>query len=108
MTPQEYWDGDPALVKWYREAYRYRNEQVNREAWLHGLYVYNAVCCASPLFNPYAKRPKAKEYPTKPYELFETAQSIKAKHEEATCTDAATKFAAWADKFNKRKRGDSK
>lgn len=107
MSPDEYWNGDPALAKWYRKAYRLKNEQINREAWLHGLYVYNAVCSASPLFNPYAKRAKAKAYPSSPYELFASLKSETEKREEDVCVKAATKFAAWADKFNKRKkRGD--
>lgn len=108
MTPEQYWDGDPSLVKWYRQAQRFKNEQLNREAWLHGLYVYNAVCCAHPLFNPYAKRAKAKPYPEQPYELFAPIKTAHEKREEEACVKAATRFAAWADKFNKRKRGDDK
>lgn len=42
MTAQEYWDGDPHLVKGYREAYEYRTEIKNQDFWLQGLYIYNA------------------------------------------------------------------
>lgn len=108
MTPEQYWDGDPGLTRWYRKAQTLRNEQANREAWLQGLYIYNAICYASPLFNPYAKRARAKPYPEKPYDLFPQLKSAKEQREEDACTKAAVSFAAWADKFNKRKRGDGK
>lgn len=108
MTPEQYWDGDPGLTRWYRRAQALKNEQVNREAWLQGLYVYNAICYASPLFNPYAKRAKAKPYPEKPYDLFPQLKSMQEQREEDACANAAVSFAAWADKFNKRKRGDDK
>lgn len=111
MTAEQYWDGDPGMVKWYREAQRVRNEQANRDAWLQGLYVYNAICSAHPLFNPYAKRAKAKPYPDKPFDLFVPVKTERERREEAERTKAATEFAAWADKFNKRmrkKRGDDK
>lgn len=108
MTPDEYWNGDPGMVRWYREAQRLKNEQINRDAWLHGLYVFNAICDASPLFNPYAKRAKAHPYPEKPYDLFAPIKTVQEKREEEACVKAATGFAAWADKFNKKKRGDGK
>lgn len=108
MTPQEFWDGDPGLARWYREAQRFKNEQANREAWLNGLYLYTAICDAHPLFNPYAKRAKAHPYPEKPYELFAPVKSIRERREEEARSKAAAGFAAWANKFNERmkKRGE--
>ena len=43
MSPAEYWDGDPSLPRYYREAYRIKQEQENQQAWLQGLYFYNAL-----------------------------------------------------------------
>lgn len=43
MTPEQYWEGDPHLVRYYYEAHKLRNEQKNQEFWLQGLYVYKAV-----------------------------------------------------------------
>lgn len=43
MTPDEYWNGDPSLVRAYREAEKRRLRQKNYELWLQGRYVYDAV-----------------------------------------------------------------
>lgn len=42
MTAEEYWHGDPYLVKFYREANELRREVINQDMWLQGLYNYNA------------------------------------------------------------------
>ena len=39
----EYWDAPAYVFAGYLEAELYRREQQNHNAWLHGLYVYNAV-----------------------------------------------------------------
>lgn len=43
MTYEQYWYGEPWLVRAYREAEIYRREQSNYDAWLQGLYFYRAV-----------------------------------------------------------------
>ena len=43
MTYEEYWYGDPWLVRAYREADKLRQERANESAWLHGLYVAMAI-----------------------------------------------------------------
>lgn len=46
MSYDEYWNGEPELVKYYREAYLLKGKQRNQELWLQGYYVYNAVATA--------------------------------------------------------------
>ena len=56
MTEEQYWDGDPELVKYYRKAEEIRNEKRNQELWLQGMYIYEALCDASPIFHAFAKK----------------------------------------------------
>ena len=70
MTYEQYWEMDSSLVIAYRKADRIRAERENYSAWLQGRYVYDALCCASPIFHDLAKPgTKAKPYMEKPYEF---------------------------------------
>lgn len=70
MTPEQYWDGDPELAKYYRKAEEIRNEKRNQELWLQGMYIYEALCDASPIFHAFAKKgTKPRPYSTSPYAL---------------------------------------
>ena len=93
MTSEQYWAGDPKLALYYRKAYRIKQEETNTNAWLQGMYIYDAVSTA--LHNALrgmggkAKAP-AKEYTKQPYELFkrektpqEEALEIKREQEKA-------------------------
>lgn len=72
MTYEQFWEGDPSLVKYYRKADEIRNERRNQELWLQGMYIYEAICDVSPILNPLAKRgTKPHPYSTRPYPLNE-------------------------------------
>lgn len=72
MTWEQFWEQDSSLVKDYREAHRIHLEEVNYTAWLHGLYIYEALCNASPLFRSFSKSgTRAGPYPEKPHEFQE-------------------------------------
>lgn len=72
MTPDQYWDSDCTLVKYYRKAEELRNEKRNQELWLQGMYVYEAICDVAPILHAFAKKgTKPTPYPTKPYALNE-------------------------------------
>lgn len=81
MTAEQYWDGDPMLAKYYRRAEEIRNERRNQELWLQGMYIYDAILCASPILHAFAKKgTKPKPYPTQPYAL--TAKERKKEKED--------------------------
>lgn len=80
MSSTEYWDGDNDLPKHFRKAYKMRQEQINHEAWLHGLYVYDAVTSAMTHLNP--KKNTHKNFAAKPYS-FTSADVEKEKEEKA-------------------------
>ena len=70
MTPEQFWDGDPSLAKYYRKAYELQRKRNNEEMWLQGMYFYEALCDASPIFHAFAKRgTKPQPYPDHPYSL---------------------------------------
>ncbi|MBO5967262.1 MAG: hypothetical protein J6S14_02050 [Clostridia bacterium] len=71
MTYEQYWYGDPLMVRAYYKADRIRQQRMNDEAWLYGAYVLKAMQSAlsiSDLFRPKGMH-KAIEYPEKPIEL---------------------------------------
>ena len=70
MTPEQYWDGDPSLPKYYRKAHELQRKRRNEDLWLQGMYVYEALCDASPLLQAFAKKgTKAHPYVDHPYSI---------------------------------------
>lgn len=70
MTPDEFWNGDCALVSAYKKAYQMRQEEDNTRLWLQGAYVYEAISRLIPIMQPFAKKgTKAIPYLEKPYPL---------------------------------------
>ena len=80
MTPAQYWEQSPYLAVAYRKAYRLRRETENEQAWLQGLYVFNAfaVCLA----NAFAKRGSKKQtYLEKPIDIYPLTTAEKKRRE---------------------------
>ena len=65
MSSAEYWEGDPSLPRYFRKAYKMRQERENEQAWLHGLYVYDAVISA--LTHLSKEKKDHKDYTSRPY-----------------------------------------
>lgn len=81
MTYEQYWDMSPYLVIAYRKAYKLKREIANEQAWLQGLYVYDAfaVCMA----NAFAKRGAKKiDYLEKPVDIFPLTDAEKERREQ--------------------------
>ena len=75
MTPEQYWDGDPLLAKYYRQADELKRKRKNQELWLQGMYIYEALCDVSPILRAFAKKgTKPLPYPDHPYSI--TAKEI--------------------------------
>lgn len=69
MSYDEFYQKDHTLVIAYRKAYKLKMEQQNRDMWLTGAYVYQAICRAAPLLIPFNKHPKSEPYLDKPFPL---------------------------------------
>ena len=81
MTYEQFWESDPNLVKYYRQADELRIERRNQELWLQGLYVYEAMCDVAPIMHAMAKKgTKARPYPEQPYAI--TEKQRKRENEE--------------------------
>lgn len=86
MTPDEYWNGDPALLKAYRKTDEIRRERENEMLWLQGMYIYEAIGDLAPILHAFAKKgTEAKPYTERPYpitkRLRKEAEEAKEKRE---------------------------
>ena len=109
MTPEQYWEGDCMLTKYYRKAEEFRNEKRNQELWLQGMYIYEALCDVAPVLHAFAKKgTRPTPYATKPYPL--TEQQIKRDDEEKQrkLAEKGKKFMeAMAASVNKKFKGNA-
>lgn len=73
MSYDEFWNQDVSLVVDYRKAQELRDKRRNQEFWLQGMYVYEALCDASPLFRFTMKKGtiKPEPYVKEPYPITE-------------------------------------
>ena len=81
MSYEQFWDSPPHLAVAYRKAYRLKREMDNEQAWLQGMYVYDAfaVCLA----NAFAKKgSKAHNYIEKPLDIFPLTEREKKRREQ--------------------------
>lgn len=99
MSFAEYWEGDPKLAQYYRKAYHIKQEEINNNAWLQGMYIYDAVSTAlhNALRGMGKTKPPVRDYAKQPYEFknkvkteAEKAKEVKAEQEKA---------AAWMENF---------
>jgi hypothetical protein len=105
MTYDEFYNQDVCMVQAYRKAAELRDKRQNQELWLQGMYVYEALCDASPLFRfsmkkgavkpePYAKEP----YPITAAEVRESQEREARKKEERLKAE----FALFAERLRKK------
>lgn len=84
MTYEQYWEQDCMFVKYYREAEEIRKEKMNQEAWLQGMYIYDALTRVSPILRAFAKKgTKAQPYVEEAYPINKkTIKEHKEKQEQ--------------------------
>ena len=101
MSLAEYWEGDPKLAQYYRKAYCIKQEQLNNNAWLQGLYIYDAVSTAlhNALRGMGKNPPPTKNYAKEPYNLFKKEKSPEEKAIEVE--QEQEKAAIWMEQFVK-------
>jgi hypothetical protein len=88
MTYEQFWDGDPHLAKYYRQAEEIKTERKNQELWLQGLYIYEALCDVAPIMHAMAKKgTKAQPYPDKPYAITEKQRKRDIEEKERKVAD---------------------
>ena len=91
MTWDQFWEQDSEIAVYYRKAHEIRQEQMNRDAWLQGMYVYEAIADLAPILHAFAKKgTKARKYSEKPYEF----RKPEKKNQPLDKKDAEAKAAA--------------
>lgn len=103
MPQDEYWNGDPQLVKYYRKAAAIKRNERNAELWLQGLYIYEAIMDLSPILRSFVKNPKPQPYSKMPYPLTEKEKK-RREEEEAKAEQIKTqeRLREMALAFNKQ------
>lgn len=105
MTYDEFWNQNVEMATMFRKADELKHRQRNYELWLQGMYVYEALCDASPLFRftmkkgtikpePYVREP----YPITQAELDER-EARKAREREERMK---AEFAAFAEAMRRK------
>ena len=96
MSYAEYWAGDSTLARYYRKAHRIKQDEINNNAWLQGMYVYDAVATA--LHNALAgKKSKPRKYAEQPYTFKNKEKSEAERYAEVE--KEQQKAAAWMENF---------
>ena len=82
MTYEQYWQGDPYLTRFYREAEKMRFNRENQMMWIQGLYINNAV--ETVVYNAWCRKngEKAITYYDKPID-FNVQKNIEDEKKEA-------------------------
>ena len=81
MSYEQYWEQSPYLAVAYRKANRLQREIDNEQAWLQGLYVFDAFAVV--LANAFSKRgSKTEKYIEKPIDIFPLTEKEKKKREQ--------------------------
>ena len=104
MTPEQYWDGDPLLAKYYRQADELKRNRKNQELWLQGMYIYEALCDVAPVLQAFAnKGTKPAPYTDHPYSLTTKEREDEKKQREKRDREKAKRYMeAQMAKLNKR------
>ena len=104
MTYEQYWEGDPTLAKYYRQAEELRTERKNQELWLQGLYIYEALCDVAPILHSMAKKgTKARPYSAQPYAITERQRRQEIEENERKVADKGKRM---MEMFMKKVKGD--
>ena len=106
MTYEQFWEQSPRLAIAYRDAYRLKRETENEQAWLQGLYVFDAfaVCMANAFSKPGTKKQK---YIERPIDIFPlTERERKRREAEENAKMQAAMEAMQRKQHSKKQKGD--
>lgn len=78
MPIKEFWEDEPDLIWAYRKSYmdkfKLQREVENFNAWLQGLYIYDAV--NKSIYNNFNNKNKVKSYMNQPIDFSKTAEDL--------------------------------
>ena len=107
MTPKQYWEESPYLAVAFRNAFRLKRQIDNEQAWLNGMYVYDAIAVC--MANAFSKQGSKKQtYIEKPIDIFpltEREKKIREAQENAKM-EAAMKEIMRKQRQRKKSKGE--
>lgn len=72
MTYDEFWHGEPSMVRAYRKAWEIKKHNEEYDRWRLGYYVYTSLLCVAPVLRAFTKGDvKPGNYPNQPFPLTE-------------------------------------
>lgn len=101
MTYSEYWEGDSWLVEDYRQADRLKQQRASDEAWLQGMYIYNAFGVV--LSNAFSGKTQPQKYLEKPIRVIPKTKFEIQQEELAERNKVIKYLTSLKDKFEKNK-----
>lgn len=88
MTYEQYWEGQPSLVAYYRKADEMTRKRKNQELWLQGFYVYNAIGSFAEILPAFPKKgAKVKPYLKEPLSITTADADAKMEREKKARVD---------------------
>lgn len=109
VSYDEFWNGDYTQLKYVQSAYLIETERRNEQAWLQGMYVYEAVGVA--LSNAFKKKGTPPEkYPEKPFRLTPLTEIEKEAENKRIVAEFRNKLLAFGKQCearHKREKGNT-
>lgn len=101
MTYEQYWEGNPYIVKQFEEAHKLRNQQKNEEMFIMGHYVFQAIMTAISNVHFDNQPHKTNEYLEKPFDLTPKTKEQKENEVEKARQNIIAGLTAWKESWDK-------
>lgn len=102
MSYQEFWYEDCWIANYYLKAYTIKKDQINEQLWLQGMYVFEAILCASPVLHAFSKKgTKPLKYPKEPYPLHKKTKEEEEEENRREVEKVRLYFENWSKRVSK-------
>lgn len=104
MSADQYWNQDVRLVEAYRKADELRRKRINEEAWLQGMYIYDALQRLTPIFQAFPKKgAEPMKYVEEPYPLNNReVEKLEEKKDKGNYNKGKAYMESCMSKFNEK------
>ena len=104
MTYEQFWHGDPWMVRAYAQAYLLKRKAKNEEMWLQGIYMVHALnTSVGGMFSK--KKPKYIEKPLDIFEKTEAEKNAEIRKERRKAIESLSRFASLFKKSADNRQG---
>lgn len=100
MTYEQFWYGDPWMVRAYKEAFMLRQKKRNEEMWIQGAYVSNAVAVA--IGNAFSKHKV--DYLKKPLDIYPKTEAERKDEIRQERMDLVRKLSMLSSAFKRKQQ----